>query len=450
MGKSTISDVCKLIEDVEIKYNVFSVKTWKKIPFWPYIRPFLVNHLYIQEGLSDSIHKRKALNLISMTEAVINNFFGLFLFLRKKRARYWFFESSRRFEGKEPYTSSLYKNLRDSDYIKFCYSETWNYKGNNDVIFLNFVKLLIFTFSLLFQPFSVFFINKKDRTTLESSLADLTNNWSYKQKYFECLLWFVFYRLILMLSQPKKIFIVSNTFYIPLIAACEKYDIEVIEIQHGVISNYTLNYSFPNLCRDYFFPNRILLLGRSWLFIDKILPKYVNLQVLGTEYLAANLKRKDNGSNILFISQKPIRNYLIEFINNNREILKTENILFKLHPMEYGDRPIIEDMIHPDLIKNISIIEEEKNISEVMEAAKCQIGSYSTSILEGVQCNIPTLIVNTPYSIHLDYLSKIGIEFVDTNEYEGLSAFLTSITTNYNVSFFAELDESVIDEIITI
>lgn len=450
MEIKNLKDINNTLLRIEKKHNLFSIKILNKIPVWTYLRTNLVEHMYVKYNLTEAVAPKRNFTFLVLLNTFFSGFLSFYLFFKKRKSSIWFIETSRRINGKEPYCQPIYDELNKESYSKFCYSETWNY--NNDVIYLNFVKLFIMFLSILLSPFLSFFITSPNYKTLQCAIKDIIgdNSYNFNQKYIECFLWYIFFNISFKINKPKKIFIVSNTFFIPLIAVCDKYSVETIEIQHGIMSKYTLNYNFPNLERKSFFPNKILLLGNSWSFMEKYFPKGVETLTLGSQ----NFNRKKNNlktenKSVLIVSQKPIRDYLISFLNSNKSILCDFKIYFKLHPMEVSMKKEILNNIHNCLHANLNIIGNEKSVNELQNIVACQIGAYSTALVEGVQYDLPTLLVKTPLSDHLHFLKNTGIKTTPINKTD-LILFLRSKHKNYNVEYFTGLKKQTIDEITSI
>ena len=453
-----IKEVNSYLEYVEDKYSVFKILIFNKIPYWVYIRPSIVISMHIKDGIGEDSFPAIGFNLKKILLTIRSGFSGVFFIIKKRKVRFLFFESPRRVLGKEPYLSPLYKNLNQKDYIRLCYTEKWSY-DEKDVVYLNFHKLTAITIAGILSPFLPLFMGLERFKILKSSTYELLGSCNrinfYKIKYFECIYWYFFFSLMLKITKPKKVFIVSNTFFIPLIAVCDKLKIETVEVQHGVISKYVPNYNLPNLNRSYFFPNQLLLLGNGWQFVEEFFPKGTSTRVLGSMIFPKNSGRRQEVNNefILFISQKTSRKYFFEFMRNNIDVLKKYKIVYKLHPMEYEDRNIISNLIPLMLREGVKFIESEEDTATLISGAICQIGCHSTALLEGVQAGTLTLILKTPLHYYLDFLKSNFVKRVGVDRFDELSELLDAVkdpALDNNIEYFSELDEEVINEIVSI
>lgn len=114
------------------------------------------------------------------------------------------------------------------------------------------------------------------------------------------------------------IFVVVSYENLAIVAAAKSLGIEVIELQHGTITDYHLGYSYPLKTRldgeIPYFPDKILTFGDYWindencpLSKDKIIPiGFSYFEVQSKDYI--NAEPIDN--QVLFISQGVIGKYL--------------------------------------------------------------------------------------------------------------------------------------------
>jgi len=275
--------------------------------------------------------------------------------------------------------------------------------------------------------------------------------WFYRIKFNEFLLWHYTFYIIFSLTKPKKVFFASNTFFIPIIAACDKLGIETIEVQHGLITKYSPEYNFSNLSREGFFAQTLLLMGPSWLFVRDILPKGVEVKSVGSLMFINNSERQEGSKSILFVSQKPYRNFFITFIRNNKSLLENYNLIFKLHPMEYFDEQEIEDSMPSELKGKIQFVSNQYTMQQLHSSALCQIGCTSNALVEGVQRGVPTLILETPLRFYLDFLNDEIIQVIPCSRFDSFSIFINKNNKNTENKkiFFSPIDNKIVKEIVS-
>tara|TARA_B110001469_G_C9638373_1_gene320481 strand:- start:614 stop:1987 length:1374 start_codon:yes stop_codon:yes gene_type:complete len=442
------------LRKIEKKYSVFQFKIAKKTPFWAYVRPDILKIILFKSKLSDdnSIHSKKP-DARGIWKSVFSGCTGFFKLLTNGRCDYVFFETPRRVDQVEPYLSPYYQDIKSCDYIRLCYTELWKF-DDNKVIYLNFLKLIFIGISVFLSPLVyIFYHVKMERLYYAVKyLHDSSDRfWFYRIKFAEFLLWHYTFYMIFKLINPQKVFFSSSTFFIPIIAACDKLGIETVEVQHGLITKYSPEYNFSDLNRDGLFAQTLLLMGPSWLFVKDLLPKGVEVKSVGSLMFIKNGERVKNSRSILFISQKPYRKFFITFIRNNKSLLKNYNLIFKLHPMEYFDEQDIEDCMPTELKGKIQFVNNEFTMQQLHNSALCQIGCTSNALVEGVQRGVPTLILDTPLRFYLDFLNDVIIQVIPCSRFDSFSIFINKFTEsneNKNI-FFSPIDEKVVKEIVS-
>lgn len=249
---------------------------------------------------------------------------------------------------------------------------------------------------------------------------------------------------------PKYVFVVVAYENQAMIAAAKDNGVEVIELQHGTISNYHLGYNYPNPDDKNlkYFPDKILSFGKYWKTIANYPIDEKNVISLGFPYLDENITSYiDNdkkGNQILFISQGVIGKYLSDFayklakhLENSKEERKYE-IIYKLHPGEYSNwEDNYKSLKKANKLSNFTVINNnEISLYELFSKSEYQIGVFSTAIYEGLLFNCKTFLVDLPgveYMASLidkNYVKKIK----DTNEFvDSIHKFEIN---EYNRDFF--------------
>ncbi len=456
MEMNDLKDIYNFIKKFEAQYSIFDFRVLNGIPFWAYIRPSVAEEILINKHLIDAGSPSRGFTVRKIISTVYNGIADFLFLLKKRNVSYLFFETPRRIANKEPYLSPIYDKISSSKYIRFCYTEKWTYDEKN-VLHLNFLKLIAIFISTCLSPLFFLFVGLRNNKLIINITNDLNVNskiWFYKMKFFELNFWYYVFLFTLKVTRPKKVFMVSSTFYIPLIAACDKLNILTYEIQHGIVSKYSFDYNFSELKRDFFFPSYLLLLGNEWNFVESFLPSGTKTRVLGSSIAdEINSRSRYDQNTILFISQKTIRKYIIDFINNNKWALENYKIVYKLHPMEYNDRELILSNIPKELKNNFQIIGNEATISELFNNSIVQIGSYSAAMLEGIQSGIPSLMIKTPLSNHLHFVQSSLMKTISSDIFNELEEYIKNSSTNTKskkIEYYTEYNEDVLNEIITI
>ena len=139
--------------------------------------------------------------------------------------------------------------------------------------------------------------------------------------------------------EVKKVYLVVSYEWESLIAACHELNIEVIELQHGAISKLHLGYSFPNISKIPYFPDKMLLFGEFWYDSVPLPIKKQNIIINGFNYHNSKVHALENiaknNKQIIFISQGTIGKSLSEIAYDFAKTNQDFKIIYKLHPGEY-------------------------------------------------------------------------------------------------------------------
>lgn len=221
--------------------------------------------------------------------------------------------------------------------------------------------------------------------------------------------------------KPKMIFIVVSYENLAICAAAKSLGIEVIELQHGTITDYHLGYSYPKKTRLKgeipYFPDKILTFGDYWIN-EKTSPiDMENIIPIGFSYFESQSKDYINikpcKNQILFISQGVIGKYLSKIASEFAKVQNDFKIIYKLHPGEY----VTWKENYPDLVEacdfeNFEVIDNsEIPLYKLMAESNYQVGAFSTAIYEGLMFNCKTFIVDVPGVEYLDDLIERNYVF---------------------------------------
>lgn len=229
------------------------------------------------------------------------------------------------------------------------------------------------------------------------------------------------YRLILKFTRPEKVFVVDpyskrGNF----VAAAKSLNIPVIELQHGIISDYHLGYSFPSGGNADVIPDVLRSWGPVWTRSKDLGgmfsiedARFEYLEHLKREYLNKGHHRSLQGEKpgVVIISQGALGPSICTKIIENLNALKSFRVYYKLHPGEYEVAHTYADFDKLIGCENVSIL---KNCDLYAVFCQCEyvIGVFSTAILEAIEFNLKPVIINLPGSEYLDGLPG-KIDFYD-------------------------------------
>ncbi|MCU4158138.1 hypothetical protein J1N10_19345 [Carboxylicivirga sp. A043] len=216
----------------------------------------------------------------------------------------------------------------------------------------------------------------------------------------------------------KSLIIINNFGKEGLIAAAKKYNIKVIELQHGLIIKESVPYVFnlpeTEKKHGYLFPDIFLAYGSYW---KKFLLKGSEysehqIKVLGKSTFNNNKGPKlnkdikienKNTIVILVTTQYNLHNSFIKYIKSiKRKVIENNLMLIiKPHPLEHS-------ALYKSLEIKDKILITTKPIAQLFEITNILISSYSTTLFEAFDNNIPC------YCIKADNFENYAESIIET------------------------------------
>ena len=257
--------------------------------------------------------------------------------------------------------------------------------------------------------------------------------------------------------KPKKIFVVVAYENKAIVKAAKDLNIEVVELQHGTITDYHLGYSYPLKTRMNsdiaYFPDKILTFGDYWLSSKSSPILRENIIPIGFSYFESqskdfiNLKANDN--QILFISQGVIGKELSKLAYEFARKMPDYRVIYKLHPGEYETWRVNYPELVNDLYNFIVIDDSKTQLYELFAKSKYQIGAFSTAIYEGLMFDCITFIVNIGGIEYLSDLIDEGYVMKINNITQLIDNLETFEPKEYNKDlFFKKLDKDLLKIVI--
>jgi hypothetical protein len=207
------------------------------------------------------------------------------------------------------------------------------------------------------------------------------------------------YDLLLKKLKPKLLFITPSYGNENIIESSKESGTTVLEIQHGLISNYHMGYVFPPGQTKHSFPDYLMLFGDYWKNVAEFSLPSENLLVLGYPYFSQRVNSYNKfkkQKTIVFLSQGTIGKTLSKFalsICYDPKFKGKYKFIYKLHPHEI----ISWKQDYPWLMcDQISVIGRERNLYDILAEAEIQIGVCSTAILEGLGFGCFTYLLDLP------------------------------------------------------
>lgn len=410
--KISLKELAEFFWALEEKYNLLTFEI-DGVQIWLYLRFRIFQTVARQVGLFQQAHTKH----VSFKEIIkaIPSLFYYSVFSNpltgNYKKKYLIFNSGRKVKEKDKYidiyTEHFVRDLKEGTYeiieelyLNKHFTSKRKYRKHQDYqqirTFLK-TKFSKFKFSSSHESF----INTiKDE--IESELKIKINLFKlFRNGFLNFKYDFEFYSKLIKKRKPEKIYLVCSYGYkMALVAAAKKYGIEVIELQHGTMSKYHFGYSYPGKSSIGYFPDKILFLGEYWKNCMHYPLKEEKREVYGFPVFRKqreDLKHVPKIPNqILVISQGTIANKLSEFIWENKEVLKSYSIIYKLHPGEY-DRWKVENehLKKLALLDNVTVIDNNKfSLYKLIAESEFVIGVYSTAIFEALSFKCKVLVIN--------------------------------------------------------
>jgi hypothetical protein len=210
------------------------------------------------------------------------------------------------------------------------------------------------------------------------------------------------YRKLLAATSAKTVYMV-NAARMSFQAAAQSLGMKIVEIQSGVFSKYSLQFSWPGSPKVDYLPNEILTWGEY--FTDGI--EHAggqNIRVIGStaEFDAvreANLKRDSN--QVVFLTQPLVGNDILRAAIKFARAKPNLKVIVKMHPrndLEDFKRVIESAGGSP---QNMTLMQSERSSLEVIAESEVAVGAFSTALIEAAGLGTKVAILRLPGWQHL-------------------------------------------------
>lgn len=423
--KLTIKELCEFFWFIEEKYKLFDLQI-KDVYIWEYIRMQVYYKLAISLGVLSP--PARTITLMDRIKVFFKGFKNIFRhnFWTLKKCDIVFFSHPRsvNVDGTyiDIYTEYIINELNSHQTVVDFESD---YNGNHirdrkhNVHKLDWIKQLVYLKYFFIKKTKI--LNREEICLIEKIEQEIFQHYNIKFPLLNFLeskvklfnLYCYIYLKIFKKISPSSLYIVVSYGLAPVIKAAKSMNIEVKEIQHGIITRYHLGYSFPRLKKElHYFPDKLLVWGAYWRNIIKY-PIGIE-HVLSDKFRYLN-DRKNQFKNFkkrkncyLIISQAAISKKIAKKILDNKSLFKDKTVIYKLHPGEYNIWKENEYLIELKKILNIEIITSEKNLYYLMAISEYQIGVFSTALYEGVEFNCKTILLNIDGIEYMEGFIKVN------------------------------------------
>jgi hypothetical protein len=223
--------------------------------------------------------------------------------------------------------------------------------------------------------------------------------------------------------KPKRVFLKSA--YSPMkqifILVCKKYDIKVIELQHGHIYPFHIGYLLPKGKLTLgLFPDEILVWSNYYKEILEnnnwesskinVTGDFTHSHEIEQNYKFDDqlLKKREKYSKIItLISQHTLDQEFVKFLENIEKLPDDVLIFVKLHPryitsQEKSFKSVTENN------KNIVLV-KKGNLKDFLRISDLVVGVYSTGIIEALEMGKEVHLINSKMSEFFNDLLEKGI-----------------------------------------
>lgn len=210
------------------------------------------------------------------------------------------------------------------------------------------------------------------------------------------------YRKVLRATPAKTVYMV-NAARMPFQAAAQSLGIKIVEIQSGVFSKYSLQFSWPGSPSVDYLPNEIWTWGKY--FTDGIEhASNQNIRVIGStgefdSIRESNIKRISN--QVVFLTQPLVGNDIlraaIEFAKAKQEL----NVIVKMHPRNDLDDFLQVIETAGGAPKNFKLMQNERSSLELIAESELAVGAFSTALIEAGGLGTKVAILRLPGWEHL-------------------------------------------------
>jgi len=426
--------------------------------YWNYIRFELYSNIICKEHSYDNFLKIKKAPQDNKKHIIKNLIINLLknpLFIRTKKDILILNSPRRVKKGKYyicPYTERILRHLQYSYYVievpYYLYNNhhfepvptknLWYMDGINCLVgwelrylkttqvpknlkaeIKNIIKALNAEFEMNFE------VNK-----LISHITYYFNRYIIMKKYI---------RFILKKIKPKCVIEVNAYSFENMVITevAKELGIKTIELQHGVIGKYHIAYNYYNKPKIKNFVDYIFVFGDYWKNATRFPINQQRIFTVGypefEKEVCNKKKKKDTYKKvILFLSDalfyKEFSALALDLFNKIDH--EKYEIIFKLHPIEYGIAKRRYSQLYSSDIKVID--NNSHDLYYYLSHADYQVGMCSTAIYEGVGFGLKTFIVNRKGHEIMEDLIKENYAYLIDNS-EDIICYLNKENTTSNL-----------------
>ena len=217
------------------------------------------------------------------------------------------------------------------------------------------------------------------------------------------------YRKVLRALPAKRVYMV-NAARMSFQAAAQSLGMKVIEIQSGVFSKYSLQFSWPGSPHVDYLPNEIYTWGEYFTH-DIEHAANQTIRVIGStaefdSIRESNIARKEN--QVVFLTQPLVGNDILKTALAFAQLKPKLNVILKMHPR--NDLAEFKSIITNagGAPSNFTLVQSERTSLEVIAESDVAVGAFSTALIEAAGLGTKVAILRLPGWQHLAPLVEGG------------------------------------------
>lgn len=404
----------------ELENNLFDFKP-NSVPLWELLR-FKVFDLIKDELCYKNVNidGRKTFNRLSCFNAFLKNYYFKNPYRHQKKVDFLFFNHPRRKKnGKaynDIYTDVLLQDFEDDYLVLEGFFDMGHMKPatTKSLYYLDYLQFPVKLVNYLPSKFYLTnglrenLINLENLVKINFNLKKITVKQHAVRGY-------KFYKFLkpkieklVKYFRPKVVINVVSYNYINQIVTqvAKQKNIPVVELQHGIIGEKNITYSYsikelPETVPDYFFS-----WGDYWNQKIKLPIPNSNIVSVGFPYIEKLRKgnKHSKGKKVIFISQ--MRDDIAQYTYQLAKALPSYKIIFKAHPTEAKVAKEIYSYLGE--CNNIDIITDgDVSLYNLFKKCTYAIGVNSTALIEAKAFDLDVVILKLPgYEYMEEFLSK--------------------------------------------
>ena len=210
------------------------------------------------------------------------------------------------------------------------------------------------------------------------------------------------YRKLLMPIAANTVYMV-NAARMSFQAAAQSLDMRVVEIQSGVFSKYSLQFSWPGSPKVDYLPNEIYTWGE---YFTAGIEHAANqsIRVIGSTEEFDSVRESNiarNSKQVVFLTQPLVGNDILRAALEFAALQPKLNVIVKMHPR--NDLADFESIISAagGAPSNFTLMQNERTSLEIIAESEVAVGAFSTALIEAAGLGTKVAVLRLPGWQHL-------------------------------------------------